>query len=55
MTTTTMNPPVTHTRRKRGTEVPLGRRYAMEVEIAMAIPPGNSRVPEGILDPLTER
>ena len=34
-----------HTRCKRGVEVTLGRRYAMAVEIALSIPPGNERVP----------
>ena len=42
-------------KRKRGTEVSLGRRYAMAVEIALTIPPGNSRAPKRILGPLAER
>ena len=41
-------------KRKRGTEVSLGRRYAMTVEIALTILLGNSRVPKGILGPLAE-
>ena len=51
-TTTTMETPP---KRKRGTEVSLGRRYAMAVEIALTIPPANSTVPKGILGPLAER
>ena len=51
-TTITMETPP---KRKRGTEVLLGRRYALAVEIALTIPPGNSRVPKGILGPLAER
>ena len=42
-------------KRERGAEVSLGRRYATAVEIALAIPPGKSRVPKGILGPLAER
>ena len=33
----------------------VGRRYATVVEIASAIPPGNSRLPKGVVGPLTER
>ena len=40
--TTTMETANTPPRRKRGAEVSLGRRYAMVVEIAMAIPPGKN-------------
>ena len=55
-TTTTMDSPVhTHPRRKRGAEVSLDIHYAMAVEIALAIPPGNSNVPGGILRPLADR
>ena len=42
-------------KRKRGAELSVGRRTAMAVEIALAIPPGKTRVPKGILGPLAER
>ena len=42
-------------KRKRGAELSVGRRTAMAVEIALAIPPGKTRVPKGILAPLVER
>ena len=45
--TTTMGTANTPPRRKRGAEVSLGRRYAMVVEIAMAIPPGKNEAPQG--------
>ena len=51
-TTLTMETPP---KRKLGTEVSLGYRYALAVKIALTIPPGKSRVPKGILGPLTER
>ena len=38
-------------KRKRGAELSVGRRTAMAVEIALAIPPGKTRVPKGILAP----
>lgn len=38
-----------------GAEISLGHHYDMAVEIALVIPPGNSRVAKGILSPLTER
>ena len=44
-----MDTPSTH---KRGVELSVGRRTAMAVEIAFAIPPGKTR---GILGPLPER
>ena len=45
----------TSPKRKRGAELSVGRRTAMAVEIALAIPPGKTRVPKGILGPLAER
>ena len=42
-------------KRKRGAELSVGRRSAMAVKIALAIPPGKTRVPKGILGPLVER
>ena len=42
-------------KRKRGAELSVGRRTSMAVEIALAIPPGKTRVPKGILGPLAER
>ena len=36
-------------------ELSLGRRYAIAKEIAMAIPPGKSRVPNGSLCRICER
>ena len=42
-------------RRKRGAELSVGRRYAMVVEIARAIPPGKTRLPKGTVGPLAER
>ena len=46
--TATMDSPVhTHPRRKRGAEVSLGIRYAMAVEIALAIPPGKLKRAQG--------
>ena len=42
-------------KRKRGAAQSVGRRTAMAVEIALAIPPGQTRVPKGILGPLAER
>ena len=42
-------------KRKRGAELSVGRRTAMAVETALAIPPGKTRVPKGILGPLVER
>ena len=51
-----MDSPVhTHPRRKRGAEVSLGIRYAMAVEIALAIPPGKLKRAQGILRPLADR
>ena len=41
-------------KRKRGAELSVGRRSAMAVKIALAIPPGKTRVPKGILGPLAE-
>ena len=52
LTTITIETPP---KRKMGTEVSLGHRYGMAVGTALTIPPGNSRVPKGILGPLTER
>lgn len=42
-------------RRERGAEVLFDRRYAMTLEIALAIPSGNLGVPKGILRALTAR
>ena len=42
-------------KRKGGAELSVGRRTAMAVETALAIPPGKTRVPKGILGPLAER
>ena len=42
-------------RRKRGAEISLGRRYAMMVERAMAIPPGKTSLPKGTVAPLAQR
>lgn len=42
-------------KRKRGAELSLGRRYAMAVEIALTIPPGNERAPKGALAPIAAR
>ena len=50
-TTPTDTPP----KRKRRAELSGGRRTAMAVEIALAIPPGHTGVPKGILGPLVER
>lgn len=33
----------------------MGRRYAIAVEVALAIPPGKRRVPKGSLDPICKR
>lgn len=52
-TTAVGSPTNTPPRRKRGAVVSLGRRNAMEVEMDLAIPPGNSRVPKSIMGPLT--
>ena len=41
----------TPSKRKRGAELSVGRRAAMAVEIALAIPPSKTRVPTGILAP----
>lgn len=55
-TATTMDSPLhTPPRRKRGAKVSLGRRYAIARDVALAIFPGNSRVPTGIPGPHTER
>ena len=48
LTTITIETPP---KRKMGTEVSLGHRYGMAVGTALTIPPGNSRVPKGILGP----
>ena len=48
-------PPSTPPPRPRDGELPLGRRYAIAVEVALAIPPGNRRVPKGSLDPICKR
>ena len=42
-------------KRKRGAELAVGRRTAMAVVIALALLPGKTRVPKGILGPLAER
>ena len=42
-------------KRKRGAELSVGRRAAVAVEMALAVPPGKTRVPQGILGPLAER
>ena len=41
--------------RRTGGELPLGRRYAIAMEVALAIPPGKARVPKGSLGPICER
>ena len=41
--------------RRTGGELPLGRRYAIAMEVALAIPPGKARVPRGSLGPICER
>ena len=33
----------------------MGRRYAIAMEVALAIPPGKARVPKGSLGPICER
>ena len=38
-------------KRKRGAELSVERRTAMAVEIALAIPPGKTKAPKGILGP----
>ena len=50
--TTAMETANTLPRRKRGSELSLSRRHAMVVEIAMAIPPGKTRLPKGTVAPL---
>ena len=41
--------------RRTGGELPLGRRYAIAMEVALAIPLGKARVPRGSLGPICER
>ena len=40
--------------RRTGGELPWGRRYAIAMEVALAIPPGKARVPRGSLGPICE-
>ena len=42
-------------KRTRGAELSVGRRTAMAVEVALAIPPGKTRVSKGILGPQADR
>ena len=48
-------PPSTPPHRHTGGELPLGRRSAIAMEVALAIPPGKARVPMGSLGPICER
>ena len=48
-------PPSTTPPRRTGGELPLGRRYAIAIEVALAIPSGKARVPRGSLGPICER
>ena len=47
--------PSTPPHRRTGGELPLGRLYALAIEVALAIPPGKARVPRGPLGPISER
>ena len=47
--------PPTPPTRQSGGELSLGARYAIAVEVALAIPPGKLRVPKGSLTPICER
>lgn len=54
--TATMETASTPPPRKRGVEVSLGRRYALATEAALAIPPGKTRLPKGVVAaPLAQR
>jgi len=44
-------PPSTPPHRPKGGELSVGRRYAIVVEAALAIPPGQVRIPKGALGP----
>ncbi|CAN0400133.1 unnamed protein product, partial [Pylaiella littoralis] len=48
-------PPSTPPHRPKGGELSVGRRYAIVVEAALAIPPGQVRIPKGALGPIGER
>ena len=47
--------PSTPPPRRKGGELSVGRRIAIAVEVALAIPPGNVRRPKGALDPICKR
>lgn len=51
MDTTPSTPPP----RPKGGELSVGRRIAIVVEVALAIPPGKVRIPKGALDPICQR
>eukprot|EP00904_Undaria_pinnatifida_P006263 jgi/Undpi1/2767/HiC_scaffold_14.g06144.m1 len=42
-------------RSKRGADLPVGRRYAMAVEIALFIPSGKILMPRGVSGPMAEQ
>ena len=48
-------PPNTPPPRCKGGELSEGRRIAIAVEVALAIPPGKVRIPKGALDPICQR
>ena len=48
-------PPSTPPTIRMGGEQPLGRRYAIAMEVALAIPPGKARVPRGSPGTICER
>ena len=48
-------PPSTPPHRPKGGELSVGRRIAIVVEAALAIPPGQVRIPKGALGPICER
>ena len=48
-------PPSTPPPRCKGGELSEGRRIAIAVEVALAIPPGKVRVPKGLIDPICEK
>lgn len=45
------NPPP----RPKGGELSVGRRIAVVVKAALAIPPGKVRIPKGVLGPICQR
>ena len=48
-------PPSTPPSRCKGGELSEGRRIAIAVEVALAIPPGKVRVPKGSMGPICEK